>query len=119
MVHRNLSVVDHQVSTLPFGEDYRGRVLQPASRSITRAERAAARLKEDLVEPYLDDLRDKRHNVGELAHVHVKMLQLITQGLFGDNLAPLSDGSQTSQVARRVQLGVGWARQVNLWYREW
>lgn len=65
---------------------------------------------------YLDDLRNKRHNVGKLAHVHVEVLQLVAKRLLSDNLAPLSDCSQASQVPRRIELRVGRARQIDLEY---
>lgn len=65
-------------------------------------------------ETYLDDTRNKSHNVGELLHVDVEVLQIIAKRLVSDDLAPLPHSAETSQVAGRVQLRVRRAWEVDL-----
>lgn len=63
---------------------------------------------------YLDDASNEAHHFGELAHVHVKMPQLIFDGLGCDNPASFANGAQTPEVTSWVQVWVWWFREIDL-----
>lgn len=55
----------------------------------------------------LDDIGNKSDYIFKLVHVDIKVVELIAQGLLGDDLAALADGAQAPEVSDRVELRVG------------
>lgn len=67
---------------------------------------------------YLYDVGNKRDYIGELLHVHIEVLQVVPQGLVGDDGAPLPYGLQTAEIAGGVELRVGGLWEVHLGHGE-
>ena len=66
------------------------------------------------MESHLDDLGDKGNDIIKLPHIHIEVVQLIAQGLAGQDLGPLAHGAQAAQIAGGIEGGVRGLREIDL-----
>lgn len=62
--------------------------------------------------PYLDNVGHESHSIAKLAHVDVKMRQVVLQGLVSDKLCALADGLKRAQISGGIELRIGRAGHV-------
>ena len=62
----------------------------------------------------LDDLTDKRDDIGKLGDVDIEMIQGIPKSLVGDDLTTFTHSAQTLQIARSIEGRVGRLGEVDL-----